>query len=323
MAPKISCKKELSPTPPHVWSLACFSHRVMIHPLSNLNPILEGRFVKDRGPNNRQAAFLAFIHAQEKTSSKPSTAGSPHSELPSRARQFAPLGGLERTSVPPLWARAHEVARGRLPTQFPPHTLAGSHLPTSLPELPSTTQPLVNPGTPRYEDVPEWAKSPLGPYRQAPAEYGGEWWFVNPFTGPEPWIPRASQSEQVLPDGFAEIFGLRPQAKDYTSTNKFYAARLRWEQDLKYFKGAGVPEHLDVAEIERVGDIYEEWGMGRPLFYEGRYGWKVRFPDSRIPNFEANPEGMIRAPHVLVAQYQIRLIGVCTSLPATPYLVVG
>ena len=290
----------------------------MIYPFTSLNPTLEPHFVKDPGPNNRQAAFWAFIHAQEKTSSTPSATGPPHSELPSRARHVASLGGLESTSVPPLWARAHHVARGRLPTHLPPHSPAGSHRPTSLPELPSTTQPLVNPGTPRYEDVPEWAKHPLGPYRQAPAEYGGEWWFVNPFTGPEPWIPRASQSEQVLPDGFAEIFGSRPQMRDYKSSNEFYAARLTWEQDLKFFRGAGVPEHLDVAEIERVGDIYEEWGMGRPLFYEGRYGWKVRFPDSHIPNFEANPEGMIRAPHVLVAQYQIRLIQKGT-VPANPH----
>ena len=280
----------------------------MIHPLTSLNPTVEPRFVKDPGPNNRQAAFLAFVRAQEKGSAAASGAGLPNSELPSQARQVASLGGPERTSVPPLWARAHEVARGRLPTHSPPDTPAGSHRAASLPELPSTTEPSVNPGTPRYEDVPEWAKHPLGPYRQAPPEYGGEWWFVNPFTGPEPWIPRASQSEQTLPDGFAEIFDLRPQAKDYTSMNEFHAARLRWEQDLKYFEGAGIPQDLDVAEIERVADIYEDWGMGRPVFYEGRYGWKVRFPDSQIPNYEANPGGMIKAPHVLIAQYQIRLL---------------
>ena len=280
----------------------------MIHPLSSLPPTVEPGFVKNPGPNNRQAAFLAFVRAQEKGSVAASGAGLPHSELPSRPPQVAALASPERTSVPPAWARAHQVARGQLPTHAPPDTPACSHHAPSLPESPPATEPIVNPGTSRYQDVPEWAKHPLGPYRQAPPEYGGEWWFVNPFTGPEPWIPRASQTEQVLPDGFAEIFGPRPQMQDYKTSDEFHTARLRWEQDLKYFEGSGIPQDLDPAEIERVGDIHEEWGMGRPVFYEGRYGWKVRFPDSEIPNFEANPRGMINAPHVLIAQYQSRLL---------------
>ena len=58
--------------------------------------------------------------------------------------------------------------------------------------------------------------------------------------------------------------------------------------------------------------------LGRPVFYEGRYGWKVRFPDSQIHNFEANPGGMIKAPHVLIAQYQIRLLQKGT-VPENPH----
>ena len=301
-----------------VWLPTCFTYRVMIHPLSSLNPTVEPRFVKDPGPNNRQAAFLAFVPAQEKAAPTASAAGLPHAELPSRARQVLSLGGPERTSVPPPWARAHEVARGRLPTHLPTDAPAGSHRAARLPDLPTLEEPIVNSGTPRYTDVPEWAKHPLGPYRQAPPEYGGEWWFVNPFTGPEPWIPRASQNEQTLPDGFAEIFGLRPQAKDYATNDEFHTARLRWEQNVKYFEGAGIPQGLEVAEIERVADIYEDWGMGRPVFYEGRYGWKVRFPDSQIHNYEANPGGMIKAPHVLIAQYQIRLLQKGT-VPENPH----
>ena len=185
----------------------------MIHPLSSLNPTVEPRFVKDPGPNNRQAAFFAFVHAQEKASPTASGAGLPRAELPSRARQVLSLGGPERTSVPPPWARAHEVARGTTAHSFANRCPAGSHRATSLPELPPLEEPSVNPGTPRYPDVPEWAKHPLGPYHQAPLEYGGEWWSVNPFTGPEPWIPRASQNEQTLPDAFAEIFGLRHKRK--------------------------------------------------------------------------------------------------------------
>ena len=280
----------------------------MIPALSILHPTLAPRFVKDPGPNNRQAAFMAFVRAQEKGSVSAQDAGPPRSDLPLPPPRAASLGGPERTSVLPLWARAHQVARGQLPSHAPPDPPAGTPQAASFPEPPAATDPIVKPGTPRYPDVPEWAKHPLGPYRQAPSEFGGKWWFVNPFTGPDPWIPRVSQNEQTLPEGFAEIFGSRPERKDYPGADEFYTARLRWEQDLKYFEGSGVPQNLDVAEIERVGDIYEEWGMGRPVFYEGRYGWKVRFPDSRISNFEANPDGMIRVPHVLIAQYQSRLL---------------
>jgi hypothetical protein len=31
-------------------------------------------------------------------------------------------------------------------------------------------------------EIPAHWKAPYGPYRQAPQQYGGEWWFVNPFT---------------------------------------------------------------------------------------------------------------------------------------------
>ena len=44
------------------------------------------------------------------------------------------------------------------------------------------TEPVFQPNTPRYQDVPDVWKWPIGPYQQAPEEFGGEWWKVNPFT---------------------------------------------------------------------------------------------------------------------------------------------
>lgn len=55
------------------------------------------------------------------------------------------------------------------------------------------TESTFQPNTPRYQDVPDSWKWPIGPYQQAPEEFGGEWWKVNPFTGSEPWKPVESQ----------------------------------------------------------------------------------------------------------------------------------
>ena len=41
-------------------------------------------------------------------------------------------------------------------------------------------------GTPHYKEIPDHWKYPMGPYHQAPPEFGGEWWVVNPFTTSEP-----------------------------------------------------------------------------------------------------------------------------------------
>ena len=151
-------------------------------------------------------------------------------------------------------------------------------VPPDGPPEPATT---VQPFTPRYQDVPDAWKWPLGPYRQAPPEFGGEWWKVNPFTGPEPWRQVEISPEPEIRDGFTEIFGTRPRASDFSSFRAHKAAELRWEQDLKFFQRSGIPEGYDQAQVELAAGVFEKWDMGRPVFYEGRYGWMARFPDSR------------------------------------------
>jgi hypothetical protein len=81
--------------------------------------------------------------------------------------------------------------------------------------------------TPRFRQVPEDWKHPLGPYRQAPAEYGGEWWLVNPFTTDEPWVTQSVIVERELPPGLVEVFGLRPRISDYSqATNAAFLWRV-------------------------------------------------------------------------------------------------
>jgi hypothetical protein len=163
----------------------------------------------------------------------------------------------------------------------------------------------------RYREVPEFAKAPFGPYYQAPPEYGGEWWKVTPFTSSQPWkildgpfLP----PEDILPEGFEGLFGTRPQRVDFNKHLDFQKAEILWEQSLKYFKGVGIPEGIDPAALQTATEVVEEWGLGTPQFYEGRYGWQARFPDSRHPGFEINPTTLVMAPHVTVARYQLGLL---------------
>ena len=168
------------------------------------------------------------------------------------------------------------------------------------------------PHLPRFESVPEVAKFPNGPYRQAPAESGGEWWMVNPFTGPEPWlrveILQNGKPEETLPAGFKEIFGPRPARRQYPDNADFRLAKLQWEQDLKSFKRAGLPEGLDPALLEASEQVFQEWGLGKPAFYEGAHGWRMSFPGGAVPGFETGPEAALQAPHIVIAKYQIRML---------------
>jgi hypothetical protein len=174
--------------------------------------------------------------------------------------------------------------------------------------------PRPAPFVPRFAEVPESARWPVGPYRQAPPEYGGEWWLVNPFTGPEPWLildrpaPGLPPGTESLPEDFVRVFGEQPTRRAGESGADFQARLSRWRQDLEFFQQAGIPEGFDQAQVDLAASVYEQWGMGRPAFYEGRYGWFARFPDSQIPDFEMDAASALTASHLAIARYQVRLV---------------
>lgn len=170
--------------------------------------------------------------------------------------------------------------------------------------------PVVGSFPPRFTDVPDSAKWPKGPYKQAPTEYGGEWWVINlgPFGGSRaPWLDHVEPvAPPTYPDGFVETFGPRPLAEDYPKN--YREVVTRWEQDLKYFKQAGLPEWISSEEFAAARDLFWSWGMGEPRPYEGRYGWWVRFPESLLPFFEADARSALQLwTHGIVAQYQSEL----------------
>lgn len=169
---------------------------------------------------------------------------------------------------------------------------------------------------PHFSEVPDSWQHPVGPYRQAPAEYGGEWWYVNPFTGLTPWVTwvtEAPKKQPKLPAGFEEIFGPRPNSNDFhgapNPARAFQDAVNLWEQDLKHFKQAGRPEWVSGNQFDEAAAIFAAWGLGPLKLYEGRYGWMARFPGSKIKNFETSVWEAINYPHLVVPRYQMQLAG--------------
>ena len=163
----------------------------------------------------------------------------------------------------------------------------------------------------RFQSVPDAVKFPNGPYRQAPAEHGGEWWAVNPFTGSEPWLRMAAletSAVKQLPDGFVEVFGTRPTRSAYSDRAEFLQAEQVWEHNLKHFKGTGMPPDMDLAQLETARQVFQEWGLGEPVFQENNHGWRIRFPNSDAPAFGLNPNTAVTSPHLAVALYQVRLL---------------
>ncbi len=168
---------------------------------------------------------------------------------------------------------------------------------------------------PRFDSVPESAQWPHGPYKQAPEEFGGEWWLVNPFSGPQPWVRAAeiasgaSPADPVQPsDDFLKLFGTRPGRSESSSRGEYIIDTFVWDRELANFGGVGIPDGFTEEQVQEATKAFEPWGMGEPVFYKSRDGWVARFPDSQTPDFQMSPETAIKAPQVTVAVYQVRAI---------------
>ena len=205
------------------------------------------------------------------------------------------------------------------PAPQAPRRSRGANTP---PAPPTTTPPAETPEQPPettyrtggLDNVPETAKYPLGPYRQAPAEYGGKWWLVNPFTAAEPWLHADGLVQEPQTDGpaapedFVAVFGERPVWDKQVSYQQFKDDLAQWDHDLTYFQQSGVPEGFSEEKIQLAGDVFEAWGLGRPVFYEGRYGWTATFPSAEVEHYQAAVFTAIEAPHLVIAKYQLRQI---------------
>lgn len=213
-------------------------------------------------------------------------------------------------------ATSEPPSAGTTPSPVPPRTRSGSEgrtveMPPSSIHPPGFLRSDELEGPLRFKEVPADVQWPAGPFIQAPQEYGGDWWKRSPFTGPEPWLALDRpfiKPVEVLPEGFVELFGPRPDYKDFNSYFKFQVANVGWEDTLDRFRGIGMPEGIDTEALDAATEVMLEWGLGEPQFYEDINGWHAKFPDSLNPDFEINPTTLLMAPDVTVARYQLGLI---------------
>ena len=293
----------------------------MTHPLSGFSAVNSaagsGQRFESHGLRQREE-FAAFLRAsgQARESASPNAAFLRATPPP---EDHGPAGaGTHVERGPRGSTRSRTTSPGAAENSgAEPHPTATAGTEGETPE--AATKPAL-PHVPRFADVPESAKFPNGPYRQAPEEFGGEWWLTNPFTGTEPWRTQGAAAppnggadtggaldpDLALPDGFLEIFGERPRAADFSSRTEFQIAAGQWEQDLRHFKQSGSPPAFDPAKIELATGVFAAWGLGEPQFYEGRYGWMARFPDSGLGDFEINANTAIEYAHQAVSSFQMR-----------------
>lgn len=163
-------------------------------------------------------------------------------------------------------------------------------------------------------DVPEsWKVQNGGPYVQAPANCGSEYWYVSPFTGPEPWARKCVDFTPPVPepsDEFTFIYGPAPIARDFANYRQFQAARVQYEEKQKYFGGiVEVPEGYTQAEVDRANKIFAAWDMGAVFFVKERNGTVARFPlATNKVDFSATVERTLRYTHLVIAGFQIDVI---------------
>ena len=180
-----------------------------------------------------------------------------------------------------------------------------------------------------FDDVPDMQKKPPGPgpFVQVPAglataEIGsleGKWWRVTPFN-PTPWAVLSPPPPPVLPDGFEAIFGPRPHSSQFRGGNAardFQVATVTWENNLRTYVGPGMPDDANAAKVEAANNDAVKFDMGEPAYYQNNNGFKVRFPDSQDPDFEAPFDGFVNiGTGQIIVSYQNRLTNQGIVIPA-------
>lgn len=141
----------------------------------------------------------------------------------------------------------------------------------------------------------------------------------NQYTKKEVLCGEAAAPKPVKPlvsGDFVKIFGPEPQAKDFKNYRVFQQARDLWHQDLRGFKGVGVPEGVSAEDLKGASDVFEAWGLGECFSYQGRFGWFVRCPSAEwVPGIEFPFAGVLASPHNAVASYQETAVNLGVFVP--------
>jgi hypothetical protein len=170
---------------------------------------------------------------------------------------------------------------------------------------------------PGYKDVPEHYKHPVGPYRQAPAEFGGEWWLVSPFSGPEPWA-RQARPDKELPPGFEAIFGKRRDPRNYPSYQSYKVDQTIWDQELDNYVKPGPPDGVSQETVNNAANLTHEWGLGDLVFYLNKQpvlGWRAVWVSGPIQGFDLAADFVLNYTHHAIGIYQWEMLNRGITVP--------
>jgi hypothetical protein len=155
-----------------------------------------------------------------------------------------------------------------------------------------------------YPTVPDNFKwdppNNFGPYRKAPDEFGGEWWFVDPFTGQEPWKKVTPVSN--IPPEFIAIFGPEPHFK-----HPFYQ---EWHDNLDDWIGPyTITNTANIFKLNHANELFNAFGMGNVAFYETKPGIvKARWPQCGHPEYDSWLDDVLNYPDIEVMIFQMRQV---------------
>jgi hypothetical protein len=100
------------------------------------------------------------------------------------------------------------------------------------------------------------------------------------------------------PEGFELIYGKRPYGP---ATRELVQAKQLWDQYLDHYRGL-----VEVEVKPETLAAYEEWGMGKPVFYNtDNQGKRVAFPNAVRSVHGVNAE-YVEFPAPIIATWQIK-----------------
>lgn len=171
---------------------------------------------------------------------------------------------------------------------------------------------------PRVFDCNAIPGSQKPPFVEAPAECGGGCYWVGPFN-PRPWGGKCADVTPPSnpPVDFVAVYGNPPKAGDFGNYQEFQRARDKYAQDLKWFKGIHFPDGLTAQDIAASVTYITSYGMGRPVVFEGRFGFMARFRGIALPEFEMPFVTLLESPGNVVSSYQMALFHAGQPVPCS------
>ena len=261
----------------------------MIHPFSHMNSVFAAEQLKAGGGDvtaARRRDFAALLRAQT-TRETPVASVAAERQVANQAPAADSVPNPSRQRTAPPAAQPAVPAHVGSPAETPRPRSAAFRRRTGLGEV---AQRSLSAGAGRVRrPVVGWStRSPernLGPPRLGPRRC-------------------SSMRPRRRPRVSRRSFGPKP-----SSSQSGGAARADWLRNLEHFKGVGIPDGFTEADVELAGAVYDAWGLSRPIFYNGRYGWRAAFVDGNGDSFQASAFTSLAAPHLVVARRQINQIG--------------